>query len=573
MSDTTELIKEKIDLVEFIRKKTPLTPAGRNFKGLCPFHKEKSPSMIVSPEKQIWHCFGCGKGGDVIRFLMDYEHLDFFEALRALADQAGIPMQKISGPDQRALDILYEINAAAKDFFVQSRIPTVMNYLKDDRGLTQATIDEFEIGYAPDGTDMLFRYLLKKGFRENDIDRAGLLVHGKYNKQYLDRFRNRILFPLYNSFGKIIGFTGRQMPGVEDGMGKYVNTPETPIFHKSKLLFGFHKTKDFIREKEMVLVVEGQMDFLMAWQAGIKYVVATSGTALTADHLKLLKRFCDQLIFAFDQDDAGQRAVDRAATLALPLDFTIKVMKITEPSYKDPADVVRKQPGLLEKYLAASIDLPEYYFEYFLGNGTLRPEVLKKQVREILLRLKLMSPIDKQHWLKRLSERVRIDEKILWEELDHLTEDITMQQRTGEEVVAPPIYSFSRKELAFQQLVCAVLATPTLKSFAQDHREHFPERYQRIIDNICNGLPLKAEDEALYNFLLLRSSAGELPSDIPSYLNNLILRIKIENLKEERDRLGEMIARLEKSDSSIELQTVMSQFDKVAKEIQNLKHE
>ncbi len=284
MSDTTELIKGKIDIVEFIRSYVALAPAGKNLKGLCPFHKEKTPSFIVSPDRQVWHCFGCGAGGDVIGFLMRYENLEFLEALKVLADKVGVSIRLSGSSDQKKYEVLFEINRVAKDFFVATLNEDMgrpaLQYLLD-RGLKKETIDEFEIGLAGPNSDALVRHLTKAGYSVTDIERAGLSIKTERGT-YWDRFRGRIMFPLVNHFGKVIGFTGRVMPGAEsEKVGKYVNSPETPIFNKSKLLFGFFKTKNAIREADMAVLVEGQMDFLMTYQDGIKNVVATSGTALT----------------------------------------------------------------------------------------------------------------------------------------------------------------------------------------------------------------------------------------------------------------------------------------------------
>ncbi len=317
--NSIEEIKERLDIVDFIRSYITLQPAGKNFKALCPFHKEKTPSFIVSPERRTWHCFGaCSEGGDIFKFLMKYENLEFYEALKVLADKAGVELKRISPAEQKQFGVLYDINEAAKDFFRKEleKSSDVLNYLAE-RGLKRETIEEFELGLAPGGfytetKDNLARYLINLDYDIKDIDRAGLIFKSEQGN-YADRFRGRIMFPIHNHFGKVVGFSGRILPQLEKPeIGKYVNSPETLIFNKSRILYGFHKAKETIRQKQSIILVEGQMDFLMIYQEGIKNAVATSGTALTFDHLRTLRRLTDKIILYFDNDEAGLRAAERS---------------------------------------------------------------------------------------------------------------------------------------------------------------------------------------------------------------------------------------------------------------------
>jgi len=273
MPQTVELVKERLDVADFLRGYLTLHPAGKNFRALCPFHKEKTPSFMVSPERQSWHCFGCNIGGDVIAFLMKYENLEFIEALRILAERAGVEMR--GSRDEREFGVLYDVNRVAKDYFRAALaldtegVKAVRAYL-GERGLHDATIQEFELGFAPQSSDGLSRHLMKAGFTIADIERAGLTFKTDRGT-YWDRFRGRIMFPIHNHFGKPVGFTGRILPDsihsqpTEGSVAaKYVNSPETPVYAKSKLLYGFYKSKPHIREAKKAVLVEGQMDFLMA---------------------------------------------------------------------------------------------------------------------------------------------------------------------------------------------------------------------------------------------------------------------------------------------------------------------
>ena len=410
-------IKDRLDIADFIRSYITLLPAGKNFKAVCPFHKEKTPSFIVSPDRQTWHCFGsCSEGGDIIKFLMKYENLEFYEALKILAEKAGIELKKTNPLEHRQFGILYDINEVAKNFFAgqleSESSAEAMKYLLD-RGLKKETIEEFELGFSNNDFDPLTRHLIKAGFAIQDIERAGLNFKNDRGS-YVDRFRGRIIFPIYNHFGKVVAFTGRVLPKYErPEFGKYVNSPETMIFSKSKVLYGFHKSKEHIRALKSAVLVEGQMDFLMAYQDGVKNIVASSGTALTESHLKSLSRIAEQLVFCFDSDEAGFNAAERAIDLAAANDFAAKIL--TLKGYKDPAEAVQKSPGKFSELVADAKHAMEFYFSRYMGENE---DIggLKKNLRVILGKIKnLVSPIERSHWLKELSLLAKIEERVLAE--------------------------------------------------------------------------------------------------------------------------------------------------------------
>ena len=370
-SSTTELIKSRLDVVQFLRGYLTLNPAGKNFKALCPFHKEKSPSFMVSPDRQSWHCFGCGLGGDVFTFLMKYENIEFGEALRILAEKAGVELRHENPAEYRYTGLLYDLNESAKQFFKRAlaAAPVAKEYLKS-RGLTPETIETFEIGWAPNEPEALSMQLLNAGSSPQDILQAGLSIKTERGLM-LDRFRGRIMFPIHNHVGKVVGFTGRILPQLDRGdTGKYVNSPETPIFQKSKLLYGFWKSKDAIRETKTAVLMEGQMDFLMSWQSGVKNIVASSGTALTADHLVVLHRLADELIINFDSDTAGADAAERAIDLAEASDFSVKIAIVQ--GFKDAAEAAQADPENVRRTIAAAIPAPEFYFKKYLPDAEIR---------------------------------------------------------------------------------------------------------------------------------------------------------------------------------------------------------
>ncbi len=429
-SSTTELIKSKLDIAEVLKGYITLQPAGKNMKALCPFHGEKTPSFIVSPERQTWHCFGCNEGGDIFTFVMKYENLEFSEALRLLAEKAGVELRHENPAEYRYSGLLYDLNFAAKDFFRKAfaAAPVAQEYLKG-RGLSKETIDEFEIGWAPNETEALTMSLLNGGRASpQDLVQAGLSIKTERGLM-LDRFRGRIMFPIHNHLGKVVGFTGRILPQLDRGdMGKYINSPETPIFQKSKLLYGFWKSKEGIREAKAAVLVEGQMDFLMSWQSGVRNVIASSGTALTADHLRTVHRLAEELVLAFDNDTAGSDASERAIDLAEANDFTVKIAAIEVPgapagSIKDAADAVKADQESMKRAVAHAIPAPEFYFKKYLpaasaGSPELMAQLRSREglqrLRAVLGKLRRMaSPVERESWMKELSRRTGIPETTL----------------------------------------------------------------------------------------------------------------------------------------------------------------
>lgn len=583
-----EQIKEKLDIIEFIRSYIPIQSSGKNFKALCPFHKEKTPSFIISPERQTWHCFGsCSEGGDIFKFLMKYENLEFHEALKILAEKAGVELKKISPTDQKQFGVLYEINEAAKEFFKQNlKLSTEGKKYLNNRGLKQETIEEFELGLAPEKWDSLTIYLIKKGYSTADIERAGLIFKNERGS-LMDRFRNRIMFPICNNFGKTIGFTGRILPQFENSeTGKYVNSPETLIFNKSKILYGFYKTKNDIREKKEAIIVEGQMDFLMAYQDGVKNIVAVSGTALTVDHLKILKRLTDKIIFCFDNDGAGLKAAERSIDLANQQDFNVKLLIVK--NYKDPAEMVQKSPGLFLKSLNESESAMEFYFGRYLNkqpatsNQQLKTKTdfneFKNNIRIILNKIKnLTSPIEKSHWLKELSLITEIKEEVLLEELSQLKTPNLTENYSRQPMPKKQADTLTRSDLIAERLIGLLMANGNFLSAISENIAYLPNDYLIIIENIKNRR--KPSEERLaekMNLISLRSSAESTTLDEEKTKNEfdeLLRQLKTEYFKEKRNELAELVKKAEKNQGvnrEKEISVALKEFDKVSKLIHNL---
>jgi len=341
--DFIEQVRSSSDIVNVVSSYVPLKPSGKSFKGLCPFHNEKTPSFHVNPDRQIFHCFGCNEGGDAFKFLMLYDKLSFVEAVEQLAGRAGLALPRRSGPPdpkERDRTVLLKVYAEASKFYQSQLNDTpegarAIAYL-EKRGFTRETIRDHGIGLAPDQWSALLEHLTRRGARPEQIEHAGFVIPRKNGRGFYDRFRNRVMVPIASESGQTIAFGGRMLG---DGEPKYLNSPESPVYNKSAVLYGFHHARDSIRREGHAILMEGYMDCLQAYQAGVHQAVACCGTSLTAGHARLLRRYTDCVLLNFDPDDAGMRAARRSIDLLLEEGFDIKVL--TLPDGLDPDSFIR----------------------------------------------------------------------------------------------------------------------------------------------------------------------------------------------------------------------------------------
>ncbi|KKR56946.1 MAG: primase protein [Candidatus Woesebacteria bacterium GW2011_GWC2_40_30] len=324
---------EEVKGSAIIGERIELKKAGRNYKANCPFHGEKTPSFMVSPELQIFKCFGCDAKGDVFSFLEQYEGMEFPEALKYLADRAGVKLQKFQGGESSEKERLIEVNTQTLRFYNYLLLEhpvgkKALDYLMNQRGLKKETIQEFSLGYSPESSYSLKKFLVdKKKFTPSEVERAGIgIVRGS---NLYDRFNGRVVFPLFDHRGNSIGFSGRVLPWDKRETGKYINSPETPLYHKSNVLYGLNLARGLIKKKKTAIVVEGELDLISSWQAGIKNVVAIKGSALTEEQVKLLSRFAQRFILALDSDMAGDAATRRGIKVASDMGVEIKVAEIS----------------------------------------------------------------------------------------------------------------------------------------------------------------------------------------------------------------------------------------------------
>lgn len=440
--EVIDQVRQYFDIVEVVQQYVSLKKSGRNYFGLCPFHSEKSPSFSVAPDKQIFYCFGCGAGGDTIKFVMDVEQLTFVEAVRYLADQAGIIIPESISPEAdpaevERMEMRRAMDLAAKLYhhvLVATRHGEKARQYLAKREISPEAITEFQLGYAPASFNFLLSFLLRRGFQETLLEKAGLLASREEagRTKYFDRFRDRIMFPIFDSQGRVIAFGGRLLG---DGRPKYLNSPETPIFSKGNHLFNLHRARSFIRKEQQAILFEGYMDVISAWQAGIPGCVATLGTSLTDQQARVLKRNVETVILCYDSDQAGQNAAARGIELLRKQGCTVKVAQM--PLGLDPDDYIRRFGGntFKEEVLSSSLSLTAFKLESLKRNYNLQDEDDRvKYLTEALHAIaELPLVIEQDHYLHWLAEEFGLSPEALKEDLRRIKKRKKREERRDKE--------------------------------------------------------------------------------------------------------------------------------------------
>jgi DNA primase len=424
VDNQVEQIKQKLNIVDVINRYVPLKKRGRNHVACCPFHGEKTPSFTVSEELQIFKCFGCGKSGDIFTFLQEYERIDFREALTELAAQAGIVLKKteFTSAKDKQKSLLLDINSHLAKFYQYLLLThplgqSARDYLAN-RGLTSNTIKQFSLGFSPENPQLAVNYLTKKGYRIADLIATGTFGQSQYNRRLYDRFQGRLIFPLSDYRGRILGFSGRLLPTSKNqNSGKYINSPETEIYHKSRHLFGLHLSKDSIRSLNAAIVVEGEFDLISPFQFGITNIVAIKGTAFTEDQLQLLRRYTDTLILALDSDFAGSNAARKSIELADAMEFDIKVL-ILGDKYKDPDEAVRGDLKFFKSQVSAAVPIWDFIIQSQLKLNN--PETIKgkKEILAVTLPflVKIKNSVIRSDYFQKLANEIGSDLEAVIEE-------------------------------------------------------------------------------------------------------------------------------------------------------------
>ncbi|MDO8617848.1 MAG: DNA primase [Candidatus Uhrbacteria bacterium] len=521
--DAPEEIKSRLDIADLIGEYLPLKPAGSGaFKALCPFHQEKTPSFYVSRPRQSWHCFGCDQGGDHFSFVEKIEGMEFREVLELLAQKTGVVLPKFDQQKASARKRLQEVNDLAVRFLrsALAQLPQAEHarqYLKQ-RGVDDLTADLFKLGYAPSEWTALSDALIKNGVTADELIQAGLSIKSDRGNGVYDRFRDRVMFPIADVHGNVVGFTGRVLlddkaPSTSSGHkeAKYVNTPETPIYHKSSLLYGLDKAKGEIRRQNLAVIVEGNMDVVSSHQFNVNHVVAASGTALTVEQLALLKRFTSNLAIAFDQDAAGNAATLRGLDLARQQDFSIKIITLPPEAGKDPDEAVRKDPQIWKDAIAHAISIMEWiYRQAFRNRHAEKPEDKKNIAREVLMEIRhIIDPVERDHWLKKLAVDLDVREETLREVMGKQKGDMRYEIR-NKNTKTEPLPRDHQREFE-QRLFALMLYRPEIWQTGTQDLGVAPEEWG------------EAEHAALYTILQERYHLDEsLPATADPFSGSAI---------------------------------------------------
>ncbi|OGZ98768.1 MAG: DNA primase [Candidatus Sungbacteria bacterium RIFCSPHIGHO2_02_FULL_41_12b] len=613
MNSPTEEIKSRVDIVDLVQGYIRLEKAGANFRAVCPFHSEKTPSFFVNPARQIWHCFGgCSIGGDIFSFVMKIDGVEFPEALEILARRAGIELKREDPRFAYERKKLYEVSEASAKYFQEKfqENSAVKKYMKE-RGVTDETIENFRVGFAPDGWRNLLEHLIGRGFKAEDIEKSGLAIKREQDSRfkmqdasrYYDRFRNRIMFPITDGNGRVIGFGGRifeetrdkgQETSIDNSMShvsnehvaKYINTPQTLIYDKSRVLYAFDKAKQEIRKKNECILVEGYMDAIMSHQAGFSNTIAVSGTALTGHQLRMLKRLTNVLVSSFDADQAGEMATSRSLDLAGAYEFERKVAVIPKELGKDPADIVLKDPELWKKIVVSAKNVVEFYFERALRKFDQKIPLGKKEIaRAVLPQLThIDNEIERSHWMRKLSQALEVSEQSIWQEFVKAQNDADLTQTHAEKSsrlsASSPRESGAgartRKQDLEEKLLGMLLLHPQklslieighLESFNFSH-EKAVAAYSHIIGKEQGSRPL---DGAYHDHLKFKTEVFlEGIDDVDKELKICFNEFLRELIKEKLGTLSQKIIAAEKEKSQEILAGLMLEFQALSNKFHSL---
>lgn len=451
--DQAAQVREKIDIVSLISEYLPLKKAGRNFTTNCPFHNENTPSFVISPERQIWHCFGCGKGGDAFSFLMEYENLEFFEALQVLAKKAGVTLNNTgSNFSSSKKQMIFNVNKLASEYFnyvlTKHNVGKyALSYLLGTRGINDKLISTFQIGFSPGSGEALSNYLIeKKKFKANELAEAGLSI--QRGNRTIDFFRGRIMFPLIDHRGNIVGFSGRSLTD-DDSSPKYINTRDTLVYHKGGMFFGLNIAKDEIKKNEFCIVVEGEFDVISLFKEGVGNTVALKGTALTENQALLLSRFAPKVAMCLDKDSAGMLALKRSLPILEKRGLLITVIDYSE---KDPDESIKKSAVEFKKAIKNQTEVYDFLIDKLLEENDPESSVGKKKITDELLPLfsAISNEIIKEHYLKRLSEKIDIS-------YDSLLKQIEKKDVKEEERIQVKKQKGTRREILEEYLLALII--------------------------------------------------------------------------------------------------------------------
>lgn len=586
MNSPVDKIKERLSITDVVSSYLQVNESGKNYKAKCPFHNEKTPSFFISPDRGTYYCFGCGAKGDIFSFVQQFEGTDFLGSLKLLAERAGIELSLYNRSESKdEKELWYEIMEEATKFFEATlqNHKEARTYLRD-RGLSDQTIDSFRIGYAKDGWRNLSDYLINKGYKVSDLEIVGLVK--KSEKGIYDRFRSRIMFPINDSSGRVIAFSGRTLlpigkqvvSGVEEA--KYINSPDTPLYNKSNVLFGIDKAKLAIRSRGYSIVVEGQMDLIMSHQASFTNTVAVSGTALAdslndseskINNLGLIRRLSPNVIFAYDGDDAGIRAAGRSAMIALSLDMQVKIAIL--PQGQDPAEIILKNPDQWKDIIKNSVNIVSFHIDRIYKN-TSDIRIRGRQVRDIIFPFLSMvsGSIERSAYIHEIHSKLGISENAIIEDFTKYEKTHSVLQTPSVSTRGQKVDQMSRRDLLEKKLFGIVFwlegkgedfSTP--KSLYNSFREKVGIE---TIDKI------RATHESFSDTLALEAEMwyGTKHDTLNRDLEELVLNLEEEILMERASLILEEINQNERSGESKDIKSILENYQKIVGRIEEIKN-
>lgn len=585
LMDDVEKVREKIDIVAFISEYIPLKKTGSHFKALCPFHTEKTPSFIVSPERQIWRCFGCGLGGDCFSFLMQYENIEFPEALRILAKRAGVILAQTAFQKDATSkrEKLFVLNKLSLDFYHYILLhhnagKKALSYLLEERKIKAAAIKTFQLGFSPGIGNSLSQYLMtKKSYKAQDLFEAGISL--QRGGRAVDFFVNRIMFPLHDHRGNVIGFAGRIFEEKDNAVAKYVNTRETPVYHKGEVFFGLNLAKDAIKKKNEVLIMEGEFDVVSSFQEGINNAIAIKGTALTEHQVNLLGRFTSKVILCFDEDKAGQNALKRSLPILEKKGLSVYV---AASAGKDPDEAVKNDPIAFKKSVQSAVSVYDYLLAKTLTLFNAKTAEGKKQIGDAMLPIfaGIDNEIVKEHYLRQLASALDTSFDSILRQVEKFANPVgvalaitekkekRIRQETVEEYLLALLLQHVHKKEAFekiaQKLIHVQFITPAYKKIFDLLLSYYGNATAFDSTKFTSLLPLElfaAFDVCYLLPLPVFANKEKEEEEITKMLEELIAL----SLKTRIKALGETIKEKEKAaPEAEELQALKGEFSRLA---------
>ncbi len=589
MNDQVQEVKLRTDIVSIIGERLGLKKAGRNYKAPCPFHGEKTPSFMVSPELQIFKCFGCGESGDVFTFLEKYEGMEFPEALKYLADRAGIKLVQVRGSDTSEKEKILEVNSLTARFYnyllLNHKIgEKALEYLLKDRGLKKETIEEFQLGYSPDTAILINKFLIdKKKFSPQDIEKAGIgIVRGS---GFYDRFGGRVIFPLFDHRGNPIGFSGRVLPWDKRETGKYINSPETLVYKKSHVLYGLNLTRGQIKKKKVAIVVEGELDVISSYQAGIKNIVAIKGSSLTEDQVRLLSRFAEKFILALDSDLAGDAAARRGISIAESLGVEVKVAKFGK--YKDPDEAARHDLEAYKSDLIKSEGVWDYLIDsvftrFDSGKGEGKAKI-SRELTPILAGIE--DKIVQAHYASVVANKLGVPLDAVNSEIEKVAkgeavartpEEIAPKERGRRDLLEERLLTLafqSDPSILLSDKVSFLILSPLGKRLIEEYKNWVKGKKAFDAAEFSKNLPKELFDGFAKIILEDYEELIENPEDLKKELDLVQKELKILGVKENLKLLAIEMRELEGKGEKDKLLKAQNKFNKLAKNLSTLDEE